>query len=617
MYNDKIKELRNKISEANSLYRTGNPIMSDDEFDELLDSLYELSPNDNLLNLIGYDIKNNSRKSKLPIPMASMNKVKNVTELKKWEISKKIDKDEIVIITPKYDGLSLCVNESNKKDAYTRGNGEYGQKSNTHYEKIDNKLSTNINDISYSIGEVIMPKYTFNDKYSDNYSNSRNLVSGLLNSDKASDMLMDCHYIKYNAILATEDRFITKQQILDYLNNNQEHKVKYKIYKLSDLTDEILISLYNEFSDIYEIDGLIIEINDINIQKKLGKEKSNNPAYARAYKNELFEKNVEAEVLNITWNISKRGLLKPTINIKPVVIDNVTVSNITGNNARFIENMGIGIGAKLLIKRSGSVIPKVVKTLERVEFVLPKIENYEIKWDKNSIDLVTTTVTENQNIKRIIAFFDILSAENISSGIINNLYNEGFKTIKDFLNIKVDDLLKIKNFSEKRSKIIYESIQKCITDVELHKLQHASGIFDGLGSKKLALLSNFTEKPKIEDLLKIDGFSHKSANLYIDNYDNFLEFLKDLNIKIKKQDNIEISDNLILSGKTFVFTQVRMPNEEKILKSNGAIISENINKNTSYLICSDKNKNTNKIEKAKNLGIEILNVDEFLVKFIN
>jgi NAD-dependent DNA ligase len=192
-----------------------------------------------------------------------------------------------------------------------------------------------------------------------------------------------------------------------------------------------------------------------------------------------------------------------------------------------------------------------------------------------------------------------------------------FKTIKDFLNIKVDDLLKIKNFSEKRSKIIYESIQKCITDVELHKLQHASGIFDGLGSKKLALLSNFTEKPKIEDLLKIDGFSHKSANLYIDNYDNFLEFLKDLNIKIKKQDNIEISDNLILSGKTFVFTQVRMPNEEKILKSNGAIISENINKNTSYLICSDKNKNTNKIEKAKNLGIEILNVDEFLVKFIN
>ncbi len=293
------------------------------------------------------------------------------------------------------------------------------------------------------------------------------------------------------------------------------------------------------------------------------------------------------------------------------------MSNITGNNARFIENMGIGIGAKLLIKRSGSVIPKVVKTLERVEFVLPKIENYEIKWDKNSIDLVTTTVTENQNIKRIIAFFDILSAENISSGIINNLYNEGFKTIKDFLNIKVDDLLKIKNFSEKRSKIIYESIQKCITDVELHKLQHASGIFDGLGSKKLALLSNFTEKPKIEDLLKIDGFSHKSANLYIDNYDNFLEFLKDLNIKIKKQDNIEISDNLILSGKTFVFTQVRMPNEEKILKSNGAIISENINKNTSYLICSDKNKNTNKIEKAKNLGIEILNVDEFLVKFIN
>jgi DNA ligase (NAD+) len=122
-------------------------------------------------------------------------------------------------------------------------------------------------------------------------------------------------------------------------------KVQYHIYKISELTEDLLISLFHKFGTEYEIDGLIIEINSLDLQSKLGRETSSNkPDWARAFKHPRFEQSAESEIIGISWNISKQGYLKPTLHINPVRLDGVTVSNVTGNNARFVKDMGIGVG---------------------------------------------------------------------------------------------------------------------------------------------------------------------------------------------------------------------------------------------------------------------------------
>ena len=612
-----IDRIVEKLEEANEKYRQGNPIMSDYDYDQLLETLFDYDPQNEYFNKVGHSVSDESRKAKLPIEMASMNKIKSMDDINDWCRLKGISKNEVVIITPKFDGLSLCVNELTE-DAFTRGNGEYGQKSNEHYKLIGNKLYENSDDLlgsvafSYTYGEVMMSKSTFMTKYSSEFANPRNLTAGLINSKEASEPLRDCNYIKYGAIPfdGFKDEFKTKEDILNYLNQNQKEEVKNFKCKISELTEDILIELFHNWSVDYEIDGLIIEINDLSLQDKLGREtSSNNPVWARAFKHPSFEQSAETDVIGISWNISKNGLLKPVVHVNPIRLDGVTVSNVTGNNARFVKDMGIGIGAKVVIRRSGMVIPLIVEVLESVEFVMPTIEGVEIGWNDAGIELVTLTETDEQKIKKNIAFFEILEADQLGTGVITQLWDAGYKTIKDILNLTTSDLEKIDRFGKRKAQIVFDSIQKSVTNVSLSKLQHATNIFVGMGSKKLALLEHFKEKPTVEQVMKIEGFAEISAKTYVDSYDNFFDFIKDLPVTItEKVEVVAVGDDF--EGMVVVFTGLRLKEEEKLLELRGAKIGSSVSKNTTHLVCKDPNSGSSKLEKAKSLGIEIMSVDD-------
>lgn len=602
-----IDKLRQTIIEANKAYRGGNPIMSDNEYDQLIDQLKELNPNDEVLLMIGHTIEDESRKVKLPIEMASMNKIKTMLDIDDWSRLKSIDKSTLVVITPKYDGLSLCVNETSY-EAFTRGDGEYGQKSDEHYSFINNKLKK-ADILQYTYGEVMMSKQVFNSKYSQ-FANPRNLVAGLLNSKEATEPLKDCQYIKYGAV-TNRNEFQTKTQILDYLNNNQDVKVPYHVCRLSELTEDLLIELFKEYSVDYEIDGLIIEVNDLDKQLILGRETStNNPVWARAFKHDSFEEKAETDVIGISWNISKQGLLKPIIHITPVKLDGVTVSNVTGNNARFVKEMGIGVGARVIVKRSGMVIPLIVEVTKKVEFQMPvSLDGVEIIWNENGIELMTATETDEQRLKKNIAFFEILEADNVSEGVITQLWDAGYKTIKDILSLTKEDLEKIDRFGKRKAKIVYDSIQKSVTDVSLSKLQHATGIFKGLGSKKLALLEHFDTKPSIDDVVSIEGFAEISAKTYVESYDEFFEFIKDLPITIQEKIELEPVGN-DLESMTVVFTGVRRSDLEEVIKSRGGKIGSSVSKNTTHLVMKSVGSGSSKEKKAIELGVTIMTVEQ-------
>jgi NAD-dependent DNA ligase len=608
-----IEQLKEQIIKANEAYRLGKPIISDAKYDQLVEELALLSPNDEILTKVGHVVADESRKSKLPIEMASMNKIKSIQDVEDWCRLKGISKSEYVVITPKFDGLSLCVNESTS-EAWTRGDGEFGQKSNEHYALIQNHLYSNDGDFdpfapipfSYTYGEVMMPKQVFVDKYSVDFANPRNLVAGLLNSKEPSQSLKDCQYIKYGAIC--NKNFRTKQELLNELNVGQSVKVQYHICQISDLDEDLLIQLFHQYSTDYEIDGLIIELNDLSLQNKLGREtSSNNPCYARAFKHPSFEQSAETEIIGISWNISKQGYLKPTLHINPVKLDGVTVSNVTGNNARFVKDLGIGIGAKVVVKRSGMVIPIIADVITPVEFQMPDVAN--IDWNENGVELVTLVETDEQKLKKIVAFFEILEADNVSEGVITQLWDAGHKTIKDILSLKKSDLEKIDRFGKRKAEIVYNSIQKSITGVQLSKVQHATGIFKGLGSKKLALLEHFTTKPTLDQVMAIEGFAEVSAKSYIDSYDEYFDFVKDLPITIEeKVKAVDVGTDL--EGKQFVFTGVRRADLESVIESRGGKIGSGVSKNTTYLVMKAIGSGSSKEKKAIDLGVQVITVEQ-------
>jgi DNA ligase (NAD+) len=203
----------------------------------------------------------------------------------------------------------------------------------------------------------------------------------------------------------------------------------------------------------------------------------------------------------------------------------------------------------------------------------------------------------------------------VSEGVITQLWEAGYKTIKDVLNLTTGDLEKIDRFGKRKAQIVYNSIQKSVSGVQLSKLQHATGIFKGLGSKKLVLLEDFTTKPTVDQVMSIEGFAEVSAKSYIDSYDIFFEFIKDLPVTIvEKVEAAKVGTDL--EGKSFVFTGVRRKDLEEVIESRGGKIGGSVSKNTTHLVMKVVGSGSSKEKKAIELGVEVITVEQ-LEKIVN
>jgi NAD-dependent DNA ligase len=597
-----LEALRKIIKEANAAYRKGNAIISDEEYDNYVEMLEELSPNDDLLNQIGFEIEDDSRKERLPMQMRSMNKVKTYAELHRWLELKGIPKTTELVITPKYDGISFCVEEDVKK-AWTRGDGVFGQRSDEHYKTIGNSSDT-LKHLTF--GEVMMPRGVFAQKYSTDFKNPRNMVAGQINNKEPQKTLADLVYIRYGI---GNSEFPTKSAQLEFLNKNQGITVPFFITTIDKLSEDSLLDLFNKLNTEFELDGLIIEVNDESLRTKLGRETSTgNPCFARAYKG-AFEQVEETEVIGISWNISKQGLLKPILHIKPIQLDGVTVSNVTGNNAKFVKDNGIGIGSMVKVKRSGMVIPLIVAVTKTVEFQTPTIEGVEVVWNEAGIELMTLTETDEQRFKQLVSFFEILEVENVSEGIIKQLWEAGYTNVADILKLQASQLNTLEGFGKRKAEIVYNAIHDKMKNVELSKLQHATGFFKGLGSKKLALLEHFESKPSVNDIVSIEGFAETSALSYLEGLDKFHEFVKDLPITLKKTTKVE-SLSSELSGQQFVFTGVRRADLEVVIAEKGGVVGSGVSKRTTYLVMKEVGSGSSKEQKALELGVKVITVQQ-------
>jgi len=601
---DRISELKEIIAKYDTAYRNGEPLIEDVDYDILIDELTDLIDEDD--EFFESSIKedtNSSRRQQLPIIMASTEKVKNIEELQKWVRLKNIPSNTQYIILPKYDGISLCKEELSG-NGWTRGrkNNE-GLMSGSHLSFMCDQMI----DAKYTYGECIISRDSFEViKDSCTSSAARNVVSGFFRRDIPSDELEYVDFIKYGIVDSTKS-FTTKEEIITFLNKTQKVSVPYKLNKLEDLTADYLKEVYLKFSENYELDGLIIEVDDLETQKNLGRNKSSeNPNYLVAYKGS-FEEVKQSSCIEIEWNISKGGNLIPVCIINPIMLENTNVSRITLNNALFAKNAGVEVGSLLDVKKSGGVIPSISKVITTQPFKMPDIECY---WD--GVHLKTTHETDDQKKKKLFAFFKIIGVENASDKTFDLLFDSGYKTIKDILSMSKEDFVALEGFQDKKASKTFTEIHSRIGGVSLPKLQHSTGLFKLLGSKKLTLLEHFEGKPNESEITSIPGFSDISAKNYLDGYDAFWEFYKEIEsfITIKKVEKI-IMENNKFEGMNFVFTGFRSSDGEEIIQKGNGRISSSLSKSTTHLITKDKSVMSSKMIKALEYGAIVWDASEF------
>lgn len=359
---EKIEKIRNKLIAANDAYYNKNQsFLTDQEFDNLKDKLQELSPNDPFLSQVGAPVKVTEwKKARHKIPMTSLNKVNTVEEFKKW--AKNIKANDFLIME-KMDGISieLIYKEGNLIDAITRGDGTIGESIVTNVSKMIN-VKKNINNFSGSLrGEIIFCKNNFievNEKLKTNkkkvFSNLRNAASGISKrydgvfSEKLSVIFYDCSLY-----------FKSEEEKLKYMENVLD--VKTCFWKR--LKTENLIEVFQDYENKnrenlkYEIDGMVVRVNCINLQKVLGMLGSN-PYWSVAWKFKSLQK--VAVLKNVKWNVGNSRRLTPIGEIEPVYIGGVKIMNVSLHNFENFRKLKLYKNCRVIIKRSNDVIPYLV-----------------------------------------------------------------------------------------------------------------------------------------------------------------------------------------------------------------------------------------------------------------
>jgi NAD-dependent DNA ligase len=634
------KTLSDMVTLSNEKYRNKQPIISDNQFDILEDFIKEKFPDNKVIKQIGAPIPSSKNKAVLPYEMWSMDKIKPDTKaLETW----KNKYDGPYVISCKLDGVSglYTTNGPDGPKLYTRGDGKIGQDVSHFipYLRLPGKNVSSGTSGSLGMvirGEFVISKTIFNDKYKKEFANPRNLVSGIVNQKTVDiEKIKDVHFVAYEVIVPTmkpseQFDFLKTLDIDIVLNENVEN---------GDLTNELLSQKLIEWRKnyLYEIDGVIV-IND-----KIYPRKTGNPEHAFAFKMVLSDQVAETTVVDVIWNPSKDGYLKPRVQIKPVNLGGVRIEYATGFNGAFIKDNMIGIGAVVEIIRSGDVIPYIRKVIVGAE--QPKMPSVPYQWNDTHVDVLLEDKMSDETVKEknITGFFRGIGVEGLSSGNISRIIKAGYDSVAKIINMSIDDLKSVEGFQLKTATKIHDGIKARLNKVSLVTLMAATNIFGrGFNEKKIELImedyhrvfdNNISDAEKIKKISEIKGMAQKTAEAFVSRIDDFEDFLMETDMfqklfeyqkqqQDKKEQKSMTNDAVgvekekhLLYGKTIVITGFRNKALEEKLKNIGAKFGSSVSKNTFLLIAKDKDDETGKVLEAKNLNIPILSLGDFLTDY--
>ncbi len=640
-----IQEFLEDIKKCNEAYRLGNPIVSDAEYDQKVARLKELDPSNEWLNGFEPSPVSNSRKRKLPLPMKSLNKVKNINDLKKWFNSLGLHSDSKIVLMPKFDGLSLLHNE-NTNEAWSRGGAENeGQDCSAHC------LAAHITSCPayfYTYGEFIIDRKSwgtnFEGKHSsytgEIYKSPRNTAAGFLNRDEPCDEIKYASFFRYGIDSTSLSKFETFYEAIKTICEDYKQQPLYKLIPTDEATEATLLALFKEWSKLYPIDGIVVYINDLHLWDSIGRHQTTgNPLYAIAYKHPDFTDSFETTVKDIAWRISKSGALKPVVEIEAVNTGDCIMENPTGYNASWITDMRIAPGAKILVTRSGGVIPKILETLEPATDKSSK-KMWEslctcphcglpTAWNTTHKELMCTNPSCcGRRLAKIIFFFKICGAEEMGEEMFGKLYDAGFNTIKAILNMTAKDVMGIEGFAEGTANVILANMKKIKEGVPLPTLMQASDCFPGIGAIKATKLIDGMDEFAKDDLYDatclideteiakiVEAVATETEKSYWRGFNNFHRFINNNGLTILQPKKIEVDVNGKFAGMAVCFSGVRDSNLEQEVVAGGGSITSSVSKKTTHLVVKDVNGTSSKITKAQSLGIAIMDIESFKESF--
>jgi NAD-dependent DNA ligase len=606
------------IQKANDAYYNNKPLMTDNEFDIVKEYFEKKFPNNPVLQTIGAPITKN--KVSLPYNMPSMDKIKPDTDaLDKW--MKKYTGN--YVLSCKLDGVSgMYTTEDNTQKLYTRGDGTIGQDI-THLLPALNLPK--VKDIVVR-GEFIISRTKFEEKYKSRFANPRNLVAGIINSKTIDNKIHDMDFVAYEVIkpvLCPSDQM----KLLEKYGFNTVRNLQ-----MATLTNELLSQLLIDWRSNYEyeIDGIIVSNN-----KKYARTEKN-PEHSFAFKMVISDQVAEAKVVDVIWNASKSGYLKPRVRIEPIHIGGVKIEYATGFNGKFIESNKIGIGAVIQLIRSGDVIPYIKSVTTEAEQA--KMPNVPYHWNETNVDIILDNIEDDTTVKEknITSFFVGIQVEGLSTGNVKRLMNAGYDSILKIIHMKKEDYEGIEGFQTKMINKIYNGIQERLKESTLVEIIAASNLLGrGIGKRKLEpifekypnlftlLISN--EELKVM-LLSVNGIGEENARSIVENMKKMKTFLAEANLLYKlcneqskqtiKTKKSQTEEDHILHGKNIVMTKVRDASIISALSKYGGKLENNITKNTFALITKSHDDVSSKTKKANELGIPIMTPLEFIEKYL-
>lgn len=649
---DELIKIINKASEE--YYTNDNPTITDQEYDdyyhelEKLEQQYpELIREDSPTKRVGGKIIDEFKKVSHEIPMMSLGDIFSEDEI--FEFDQRIKKtipNPTYVCELKIDGLSVSLLYENGKliRGATRGNGIVGEDI-THNVETIKSIPLVINDkrkIEVR-GEIYMPKKSFNKLNQERQEKGESLFANPRNAAAGSVRQLDSK-IAAKRNLST---FIYHLPSSDDFNIKYHHEslsfmkklgfIVNENIKIADNVNEV-INYVKEWTEKreslpYEIDGIVIKVDKIEDQKKLGYT-SRTPKWAIAYKFPAVE--VLTKIKNIEFCVGRTGKITPRADLDPVHLAGSIIKSVTLHNEDYIKEKDIMINDTIVLHKAGDVIPEVVKVLKErrtgIEIPFKMIKNCPIcnsKLEKKETEANYFCPNPNcdaRNIEGLIHFSsrETMNIEGFGESIVEDFYNEGYlKTICDYYTLynHKEDLKELEGFGEKSVNNLLQNIEKSKKN-SLEKLLFALGI-RYIGKKTAKILAiNYRNIDKLmsaeyEDLVKIQDIGEVIADSV---YKFFKEEkniktineLKLLGVNMEYKGNESIDDNF--NNKTFVLTGTlsKLTRDEASIEieNRGGKVTSSVTKKTDYVIVGENPGS--KYQKAKDLNINILNEEEFL-----
>lgn len=617
-----MTELEEKIKKLADAYYQGNELVTDYEYDSLIELLKQTQPNSELLKngVIGSDVnqlKGISKKYKLPITMGTLSKCMNIPDFQKWW---ETHDHTNLVLEEKIDGAGACIEYRNGKliQILSRGDSEYGEDITENASKIPNIVSQFASFTGFVRGEMVMFKTTFEQHFAQ-MKNPRNACAGIIKrlDGKGCDKLNFIAYDLFDPNNTNDSLEINK---LEFLKNNGFSIPCY----LNNPTYDDVIEWRNKVTEDneYPRDGIVLKQNIVNKEDLARHTPLNNVAVKPEHEVAL------TRVVKIRWQLAG-SIFSPVVDVNPVELYGTTVEHATVANINVMNELGIYEGAEVHITKAGMIIPQIVDVVnpKTNAFEIPSICpicNGQVKVNSSGMPICINPNCPRKVGHRFKKMFKVFDIKGAGDAFVQEMEDCGI-TIQEFLQMcKTDDKTILNQYA---GGINGEKVYSQMQDIMAKPISVAEFLatfdFKAFDEKKIRQIGNKSLDEilsiTIAELTTIDGFADTTATAFKKYLNDNKEEINALRKFFIFEDiTSQSSTNTATKGKVCFTGSAPISRNELTEKAEAAgwIVQSAVNKETTILACADPNSGSSKLQKAKANGTQVISYEDFIENYL-